>query len=141
MVSHFDTGILTGSHAREVDRPLFGEASSAQELDEFIMAVCRAAKLKTLHVATREVSDTVTDADKKYFDALDSDTFEKLGMRVIYELDHEIHDRSFALDNGYTFKLGRGLDIYKPVAGLAARDPSLRQVRECEIDVFGPLTE
>jgi hypothetical protein len=52
--------------------------------------------------------------------------------------DHDIHDRSFTLDNGVVFKLGRGLDIYKPVAGLAARDASLRQVRPCEIDLFEP---
>jgi hypothetical protein len=59
-------------------------------------------------------------------------------MRVVHSIDRESHDRSFTLDNGFVFKLGRGLDIYKPVAGLAARDPSLRQVRPCEIDVFGP---
>ena len=78
------------------------------------------------------------DADKQYFDALDRDTFEKAGMRVLHKIDQEIHDRSFALDNGFVVKLGRGLDIYKPVAGLAARDPSLRPVRSCEIDVFEP---
>jgi hypothetical protein len=43
------------------------------------------------------------------------------GMRVVYTVDPEIHDRSFTLDNGFVFKLGRGLDVYKPVAGLAAR--------------------
>jgi hypothetical protein len=65
-------------------------------------------------------------------------TFEKAGMRVVYKIDQEIHDRSFILDNGFVFKLGRGLDIYKPAAGLAAHDPSLRPVRRCEIDVFEP---
>jgi hypothetical protein len=58
----------------------------------------------------------------------------------MYTIDTEIHDRFFALDNGFVFKLGRGLDIYKPAAGLAVRDSSLRQVRSCEIDIFGPRT-
>jgi hypothetical protein len=109
-----------------------------RNLAEFVMTVLEAAKLKTLNIVTREVSDSSPDADKEYFEALDRDAFEKAGMRIVVTIDHNIHDRSFTLDNGFVFKLGRGLDIYKPVAGLAARDPSLRQVRPCEIDVFGP---
>jgi Phospholipase D-like domain at C-terminus of MIT len=109
-----------------------------RNLGEFVMAVLEAAKLKTLHIITREVSDVGPNADKPFFDALDRDAFEKAGMRIEHTIDKEIHDRSFVLDNGFVFKLGRGLDIFKPVAGLASRDPSLRQVRSCEIDVFGP---
>ena len=118
--------------------PYLAMRHQRRNLDEFIMVVLEGAKLKTLDVITREVSDATPDADKQYFDALDRDTFEKAGMRVLHKIDQEIHDRSFVLDNGFVFKLGRGLDIYKPVAGLAARDPSLRQVRSCEIDVFEP---
>ena len=59
-------------------------------------------------------------------------------MRVDVKVDDTIHDRYLVLDNGCVFKLGRGLDIYKPATGLAARDQSLRQVRACEIDVFAP---
>jgi signal recognition particle receptor subunit beta len=110
-----------------------------RNLAEFVMAVLDGgAKLKTLTIITREVSDTSPDADKLYYDALDRDAFEKAGMRVVHTIDGEIHDRFFTLDNGFVFKLGRGLDIYKPAAGLATRDSGLRQVRACEIDVFGP---
>lgn len=113
-----------------------------RNLGEFVMAVLdRGAKLKTLNIITREVSDTSPDADKQYYEALDRDAFEKAGMRVVHTIDGEIHDRSFTLDNGFVFKLGRGLDIYKPAAGLAAGDPGLRQVRACEIDVFGPASK
>jgi hypothetical protein len=110
-----------------------------RNLGEFAMAVLEGgAKLKILNVITREVSDTSPDADKQYYDAIDRDAFEKAGMRVLHTIDPDIHDRLFTLDNGFVFKLGRGLDIYKPVAGLAARVSSLRQVRACEIDVFRP---
>lgn len=37
---------------------------------------------------------------------------------------------------GLLFKLGRGLDVYKPATGLAAHRPALRRVRASEIDVF-----
>jgi hypothetical protein len=109
-----------------------------RNLGEFVMTVLEGAKLKTLNIITREVSDPGPEADKQYFDALDRDAFEKAGMRVVHTIDRKIHDRSFSLDNGFVFKLGRGLDIYKPCTALAARDSSLRQVRPCEIDVFGP---
>lgn len=119
--------------------PYLGKQFQKRNLGEFVMALLNCgAKLKTLNVITREQSGTSPDADKRYYDVLDCDAFEKAGMRVVYVVDPEIHDRSFTLNNGFVFKLGRGLDIYKPAAGLAARDPSLREVRPCEIDVFGP---
>jgi hypothetical protein len=35
----------------------------------------------------------------------------------------DIHDRFAIFDTGIVFKLGRGLDIYKPVTGLASTNP------------------
>jgi signal recognition particle receptor subunit beta len=118
--------------------PYLAKRRQRENLGEFVMTLVQFAKLKTLYIITREVDDTSPDADKKYYDALDRDTFEKVGMRVVHAIDPEIHDRSFTLDNGFVFKLGRGLDIYKPATGLALRDSSLRNVRACEIDVFEP---
>jgi len=34
---------------------------------------------------------------------------EKAGMRVVHSIDPEIHDRSFALDNGFISSLDAGL--------------------------------
>ena len=49
------------------------------------------------------------------------------------------------LDHGVLFKLGRGLDVYKPATGLAAHRSASRRVRATEIDVFAlpdhPLTQ
>jgi Phospholipase D-like domain at C-terminus of MIT len=119
--------------------PYLAKRHQRRNLDEFLVAILQGgAKLKTLHVITRGASDEGVDADKQYYDTIDRDTFEKAGMRIVHQIDPEIHDRFFILDNDFVFTLGRGLDIYKPVAGLAARDPSLRQVRSCVIEVFGP---
>jgi hypothetical protein len=98
--------------------------------------VTAAAKPKTVNVSTREVLDPGTDSAQNFYERLDQTFFDKAGVRVTYTLDDHIHDRFVVLDNGYVFKLGRGLDIYKPVAGLGGRDPALRQTRACEIDVF-----
>ena len=62
------------------------------------------------------------------------DAVEKAGMRLVHTVDPKIHDRLLHSEQWLYLKVGRGLDIYKPVGGLAARDPSLRQVRPCDID-------
>lgn len=49
---------------------------------------------------------------------------------------HALHDRHLRLNHGVLFKLGRGLDVYKPAAGLAIHRPTIRRVRASEIDVF-----
>ena len=134
----FPPQYLRGATQAWLIDPYLVKRHQRRNLSEFVMAILEGAKLKTLHIITREVGDAATNADKLYYDALDRDAFEKAGMRLVHIIDPEVHDRSFTLDNGFVFKLGRGLDIYKPVAGLAARDLSLRQVRPCDIDVFGP---
>ena len=53
-------------------------------------------------------------------------------------LSDDLHDRFVTLDNGNVWKLGRGLDIYKPATGIASVQAALRKVRDCEIDIFGP---
>jgi signal recognition particle receptor subunit beta len=112
-----------------------------RNLTEFVMILLEGAKLKTLHINTREKNDPPGEADEKFFKQLDRDSFEKGGMRVDVMFDDDVHDRFLILNNGCVFKLGRGLDIFKPAAGLAARDAALRQVRPCEIDVFMPSDE
>jgi hypothetical protein len=52
-------------------------------------------------------------------------------------VDKAQHDRAVVCNNGTLFKLGRGLDIYKPATGLASHRHASRRVRRCEIDVFG----
>lgn len=120
--------------------PFLALRHQRRNLREFVIQLCEVSKLKELHIITRESLDDVSDdrADARFYDELDRFAYQTAGMRISFVLDEDIHDRFFVLDNGFVFKLGRGLDMYKPVAGLASRDPSLRQVRSCEIDVFGP---
>jgi len=118
--------------------PYLAQPHQRRNLREFLQVVSTAARPKVVNIVTREVSDLGAEEDKSFYNALDRAFFEKAGMKLIHTLDEHIHDRFVVLDNGYVFKLGRGLDVYKPVAGLAGRDPALRQTRACEIDVFAP---
>jgi hypothetical protein len=64
------------------------------------------------------------------------DLFHNFGVALSVRREPGLHDRFVVLDNGVLFKLGRGLDIYKPAIGLAAHRPASRKVRQTEIDVF-----
>ncbi|WP_043342809.1 MIT C-terminal domain-containing protein [Belnapia moabensis] len=116
--------------------PYLAQPHQRRNLREFLEVVTAAAKPKNVHILTREMLDPTADSEREYYEGLDRTFFEKAGAKVTYTLDGHIHDRFVVLDTGYVFKLGRGLDIYKPVAGLGGRDPALRQTRACEIDVF-----
>jgi ATP-dependent Lon protease len=50
-----------------------------------------------------------------------------------------LHDREVRLDNGWTVKIGRGLDFYQKPEGwyaVGAIDLSLRRCLETKVDVF-----
>jgi ATP-dependent Lon protease len=54
-------------------------------------------------------------------------------------LNANLHDREIRLDNGWTIKIGRGLDFYqKPDSwfSVGANDYSLRKCLETKVDIF-----
>jgi ATP-dependent Lon protease len=55
------------------------------------------------------------------------------------KLNRTLHDREIRLDNGWTIKIGRGLDFYQKPASwfeLGASDLSLRKCLETKVDIF-----
>ena len=55
------------------------------------------------------------------------------------ELSGVLHDREIRIDNGWTIKIGRGLDFYQKPEGwfaIGANDFSLRRCLETKVDIF-----
>ncbi|WP_220429123.1 BREX system Lon protease-like protein BrxL [Sulfitobacter mediterraneus] len=55
------------------------------------------------------------------------------------ELSEVLHDREIRIDNGWTVKIGRGLDFYQKPEGwftIGANDFSLRRCLETKVDIF-----
>jgi ATP-dependent Lon protease len=55
------------------------------------------------------------------------------------KLNDKIHDREIRIDNGWTVKIGRGLDFYQRPSGwfeVGANDMSLRKCLETKVDIF-----
>ena len=66
-------------------------------------------------------------------------SLQNLKISLSWEFSSTLHDRELKLDSGWTFKLGRGLDIYKPPEGkmvLGYFDMDLRKCLETTVDIF-----
>lgn len=133
----FRSDLLQGAREVWLLEPYLSTRYQRRNLQDFVNTVASAARAKAIHVVTKTVDTDATDADDFFFN-LDRQAFEATGTRVTITEDADMHDRFVIANNGVVFKLGRGLDIYKPSTGLASRNAALRAVRSCEIDVFGP---
>ena len=129
--------------------PYLASYHQIRNLNEFLLHVAETARPKAIDIVTRfEPLDTVGHQDRA-IDNTAKDLFQNFGVALTLRREANLHDRYLVLDHGVLFKLGRGLDIYKPATGLAAHRPASRRVRETEVDVFavpghtviqGPIT-
>ena len=63
----------------------------------------------------------------------------ELDVELEIELNPNMHDREIRIDNGWTIKIGRGLDFYqKPGTWfeIGAHDLTLRKCLETKVDIF-----
>ena len=62
-----------------------------------------------------------------------------LDVELEVKLNPNIHDREIRIDNGWTIKIGRGLDFYQKPAGwfeVGVSDMNLRKCLETKVDIF-----
>ena len=133
----FESRFIEGSERALLLEPYLSKPHQIRNLREFILSVAEATTLKHLHISTgAEYQDSPGDDSR--LRELARHLMEDKNIDLNWDRDKANHDRFVIFDTGAVFKLGRGLDIYKPSTGLAKSDPALRKVRKCEIDVFGP---
>ena len=66
----------------------------------------------------------------------------ELDVALDVKVNENLHDREIRIDNGWTIKIGRGLDFFqKPDSwfGVGATDISMRKCLETKVDVFRPV--
>ena len=132
----FDPGRLKGAVRMVLIDPYLGAHHQIRNLNEFLLHVAETARPKAIDIVTRfEPVDAAGHQDRAV-DNTAKDLFQTFGVVLTLRRETNLHDRYLVLDHGVLFKLGRGLDIYKPAIGLAAHRPASRKVRETEIDVF-----
>lgn len=63
----------------------------------------------------------------------------ELDVKLDVQVNENLHDREIRIDNGWTIKIGRGLDFFqKPDSwfGVGVNDLSLRKCLETKVDIF-----
>lgn len=63
----------------------------------------------------------------------------EMDIELAIDVNEHLHDREIRIDNGWTIKIGRGLDFFqKPDSwfGVGANDLTLRKCLETKVDVF-----
>lgn len=107
-----------------------------RNLSELLLHLAESARPKEVEVVTKFADVDATARQDRTHDHLAKELFRDYGVVLSLRRDADIHDRFLVADHGVLFKLGRGLDFYKPAMGLARNRPDLREVRSSEVDVF-----
>lgn len=107
-----------------------------RNLSELLLHLAESARPKAVEVVTKFTDIDATARQDDTVNDLAKELFRDFGVLLSLRRDADVHDRFLVMDHGILFKLGRGLDFYKPATGLARHRPDLREVRSSEVDVF-----
>ena len=132
----FNPALLNGAVRVSLVDPYLASPNQLRNLSEFLLHVAETARPKAIEILTAPGAIEFQAARERVLNQVSKDLFRDFGVLLTMQIQNGLHDRCVRLDNGVLFKLGRGLDIYKPATGLAAHRPGVRRVRATEIDVF-----
>jgi GTPase Era involved in 16S rRNA processing len=132
----FESRFLKGAVQLSLIDPHLSKANQLRNLQEFLMHVAEAAKPKAIEIVTSNLDGEIIAQQNRVLNEVSKDLFQQFGVALTVRRENGLHDRFLRLNHGVLFKLGRGLDVYKPATGLAAHRPASRHVRATEIDVF-----
>lgn len=132
----FPARYLAGAvHVRLIDAYL-AAPHQLRNLGEFLLHLAESARPKEVELLTAFCAPEQAEEQDRKVDALAKELFRDYGVTLTLRRTTDIHDRFLVLDHGVLFKLGRGLDFYKPATGLGRHRPDVREVRKTEVDVF-----
>ena len=137
----FDTIVgpfLTAGTKVTVEEPYVRLTHQIQNFVRLCETIVRGATIRQICLVTafesqeqqREVEDKLADLKQSLLE---------LDVQFDLTVNSNLHDREIRIDNGWTVKIGRGLDIYqKPDnwSSIGAFDLSQRKCMETKVDVF-----
>ena len=132
----FPARFLQGALRVRLVDPYLANPHQIRNLNEFLLHLAETAHPKEIEVMTGYAPLERAEHQERTFDNAAKDLFKNYGVVLTLIRETTLHDRFLILDHGVLFKLGRGLDIYKPAVGLAEHRSANRKGRETEVDVF-----
>jgi tRNA U34 5-carboxymethylaminomethyl modifying GTPase MnmE/TrmE len=132
----FAARCLKGALKVRLVDPYLAKPHQIRNLNELLLHLAETAHPKEIEVVTGFAAEDFAARQDRVIDDAAKDLFKNYGVTLTLRRETGLHDRYLMLDHGVLFKLGRGLDIFKPAVGLAEHRTGNRRVRETDIDVF-----
>lgn len=129
---------LRGAKRVEIDEPYLRAPHQVQNLVRFCEVVAAEPTVKEVALTTGYGHDAERDElEHRLSDLVESLKDVDITLSVVF--NPRLHDREIRIDNGWTVKIGRGLDIYQRPHSrfeLGAHDLDLRRCLETKVDIF-----
>ncbi len=129
---------LQGAKAVIIEDPYIRLQHQIQNFVRFCETVLRATTIKKICLITGYDDKTQLAEIAEKMEELKQSLLD-LDVELEVKLNPNIHDREIRIDNGWTIKIGRGLDFYQKPGGwfeVGANDMSLRKCLETKVDIF-----
>lgn len=130
---------LRGARSVTIEDPYIRATHQVQNFVRFCEAVIKVPSVRNIMLITSYDDTTNQQELASRLDELKQSLLE-LDVALDVKVNENLHDREIRIDNGWTIKIGRGLDFFqKPDSwfGVGANDISLRRCLETKVDIFG----
>ena len=121
-----------------VEDPYIRVTHQVTNFVRFCEAVIKQHSIRSIRLITSYDADTNVQELATRLDELKQSLLE-VDIKLEVSVDENLHDREIRINNGWTVKIGRGLDFYqKPDSwfGIGSNDYSLRKCLQTKIDVY-----
>lgn len=129
---------LTNATVVEIDDPYIRVPHQIINFVRFCEAVIKTPSVKVIRLITNYDENTNLKEMAEKFEELKQSLIE-IDVQLDVKINENLHDREIRINNGWSIKMGRGLDFYqKPDSwyGIGSNDLSLRKCLETKIDIF-----
>jgi len=128
---------LRGAKTVVIEDPYIRLQHQIQNFVRFCEMVLKSPSVRKITLITGYDDNTELADIAKKMDELKQSLLE-LDVELEVKLNPNIHDREIQLDNGWTIKIGRGLDFYQKPGGwfeIGSNNLSMRKCLETKVDI------
>ncbi|WP_058119135.1 BREX system Lon protease-like protein BrxL [Photobacterium kishitanii] len=132
------TPYLKGAKAVVIEDPYIRAKHQLNNFVRFCEAVIKQPAIDSITLITSYDEQTNVKEMASALKELQQSLLE-LDVKLDVQVNKNLHDREVRIDNGWTIKIGRGLDFFqKPDSwfGVGINDLSLRKCLETKVDIF-----
>jgi ATP-dependent Lon protease len=129
---------LAGAKTVVIEDPYIRATHQVQNFIRFCEAILKEATVKKIQLITSYDDHTDVQEMAERLEDVKQSLIE-LGVELDIKINENLHDREIRIDNGWTVKIGRGLDFFqKPDSwfSVGSNDLSLRKCLETKVDIF-----